>query len=128
MGKNRLITDEKSIAKTFNDYFSSLIKHLHTERNKSDHKHVNLSNNPALSAVNKFQNHSSILKIKSHRTYSGFSFQPANYEEVLTELNNLYMSKNNSLERNSHKSCEENLNVFGYIFRCKYMHRKDRIS
>ena len=27
--KNRLITDEKSIAKVFNDYFTSIIKHLH---------------------------------------------------------------------------------------------------
>ena len=38
MGKNRLITDEKSVAKTFNDYFGSIIKHLHIERNKFDSK------------------------------------------------------------------------------------------
>ena len=66
MGKNRLITDEKSIAKIFNDYFTSIIKHLHIERKKFDSKNVKFSNNAVLSAVNKFQNHPSILKIKSN--------------------------------------------------------------
>ena len=72
--KNRLITDEKSIAKVFNDYFTSIIKHLYIERKEFDSKNVKFSNNAVLSAVNKFQNHPSILKIKSNRTYSGFSF------------------------------------------------------
>ena len=38
MGKKRLITDEKSLAKIFNDYFASIIKHLHIERNEFDSK------------------------------------------------------------------------------------------
>ena len=54
-GKNRLITDEKSAAKILNDYFTSIIKHLHIERNEFDPKHGNFSNNPVLSAGNKFQ-------------------------------------------------------------------------
>ena len=66
--KNRLITDDKSITKIFNDYFTSIIKQFHIERNEFDSKHVKFSNNPVLSAVNKFQNHSGILKIKSNRT------------------------------------------------------------
>ena len=59
---------------------------------------MKFSNNAVLSAVNKFQNHPSILKIKSNRTYSGFSFRPVYYEEVLTELINLDMSKTSQLE------------------------------
>ena len=55
MGKNRLITDEKSVAKTFNNYFTSIIKHFRIERNKFDPKRANLSNNPFLSAANKFK-------------------------------------------------------------------------
>ena len=55
MGKNRSLTDEKSVAKTSNNYFTSTIKHLRIERNKFDPKHANLSNNPVLSAANKFQ-------------------------------------------------------------------------
>ena len=77
--KNRLITDEKSIAKVFNDYFTSITKHLHLKRNEFDLKHLKLSNNPVLSAASKFQNHASILKIKSNRTYSDFTFRPANF-------------------------------------------------
>ena len=98
MEKNRLIADEKSIAKIFNDFFTSIIKQLHLERKKIDSKNVKLSNNTILSGVNKFQNHPSILKMKSNRTYSGFSFRPVNYEEVLTELKNLDMSKTTQLE------------------------------
>ena len=77
MGKNRLITDKKSVAK---------IKYLHIERHESGPKHVNLSNNLDLSPVNKFPNHPSVLKIKSNQIGSSFSFQLVNHEEVLTEL------------------------------------------
>ena len=83
MGKNRLITDEKSIAKVFNDYFTSIIKHLHIERKEFDSKNVKLSNNAVLSAVNKFQNHPSVLKIKSNRTYSGEKGLPRNHGIVV---------------------------------------------
>ena len=110
MGKNRLITDEKSIAKVFNDYFASIIKHLHIEREEFDSKNVKFSNNAVLSAVNKFQNHASILKIKSNRPY--FSFRPVNYEEVLTELKNLDMSKTIQWEGVPRKIVKENLNFF----------------
>ena len=51
--KERLITDEKSVVKKFSDYFNSIIKHLYIERNEFHPKHVNLSNNPILSAVSK---------------------------------------------------------------------------
>ena len=110
--KNRLITNEKSIAKIFNDCFTSIIKHFHIERNKFVSKHVKLSNNPVLSAVNKFQNHPSILKIISIRTYLGFSFRLVIYEEFLTELKSLDISKTTQLERIPTKVMKENLNCF----------------
>ena len=69
-------------------------------------------NNTYFSAVNKFQNHPSISKIKSDRTYLGFSFRPANYEEVLTELKNLDVSKTTQLEGIPTKIVKENLNIF----------------
>ena len=112
MGKNRLITEEKSIAKIFNDYFTSIIKHLHIERKEFDSKNVKFSNNAVLSAVNKSQNHTSILKIKSNRTYSGFSFRPVNYEEALAELKNLDISKTSQLEEVPTKIVKEDLNIF----------------
>ena len=112
MGKNRLITEEKSIAKIFNDYFTSIIKHLHIERKGFDSNNVKFSNNAVLSAVNKSQNHTSILKIKSNRTYSGFSFRPVNYEEALTEFKNLDISKTSQLEEVPTKIVKEDLNIF----------------
>ena len=102
----------KSIAKVFNDYFTSIIKHLHIERKEFDSKNVKFSNNAVLSAVNKSQNHTSILKIKSNRTYSGFSFRPVNYEEALTELKNLDISKTSQLEEVPTKIVKEDLNIF----------------
>ena len=110
--KNRLITNEKSIAKIFNDCFTSIMKRLHTERTEFVSKHVKLSNNPVLSAVNKFQNHPSILKIISSGTYLGFSFRPVIYEEVLTELKSLDISKTTQLERIPTKIMKENSNIF----------------
>ena len=101
-------TDEKSIAKIFNDYFTSIFKNLHIERIEFDSKNVKFSNNAVLSVINKFQNYRSILKIKSNRTYSGFSFQLANYEEVLAELKNLDMSKTTQLEGILTKIVKEN--------------------
>ena len=108
----QLIADKKSIAKFFIDYFPSIIKHLHIERNEFNSKQVKLSNNLVLSAVNKFQNHPSILKIKSHQFYSGFSFRPVNYEEALTELKNLDISKTSQLEEVPTKIVKEDLNIF----------------
>ena len=73
-GKNRLITDEKSIGKTFNDYFTSIIKHLPIGRNEFESKQVKLSNNLALSAVNRFQNDPSVLKTKSNQLTQALVF------------------------------------------------------
>ena len=83
-----------SVAKIFNDYFTSVIKHLYIERNEFDPTHANLCNNPVLSVVNKFQNHPSILKIKSNRT---------KYLDI---------SKTAPLERIHAKTVRENSNVF----------------
>ena len=57
---------------------------LNIERKEFDCKNLKFSNNAVLSAVKEIQNHAGILKIKSNRTYSGFSFRRVNYEEVLT--------------------------------------------
>ena len=65
--------------------------------NDSDLKHLNLFKYPVVSAVNIFQNHSNILKIKSNQTYQGFSFRLVNYEEVFGEF--IYV-KNNSIRGN----------------------------
>ena len=64
-----------------------------------------------MSAVNKFQNHPSILKIKSNRTYSGFSFRQVNHEEILRELKYLDISKTAQLEGIPTKTGRENSNV-----------------
>ena len=72
---------------------------------------MKFSKNAVLSAVNKLQNHPSILKIKSNRTYSGFSFRPVNYGEVLTEFKNLDISKTTQLEGIPTKIVKGNLNI-----------------
>ena len=111
MRKNRLITDKKSLVKIVNDYFTSIIKHLHIERNEFDPKRVKLSNNPVFSAVNKFKNNPSIQKIRSNRTYSGFIFRPVNYEDVLTVLKNIDVSKATHLEGIPTIIVKENLHI-----------------
>ena len=125
MGKNRLITDGKLIAKIFNGYYTSIIKHLHIERSEFDPKHVKPFKS-VLSAVNKFQNHPSLLKIKSNQTYSGFSFQPVNYEEVLAELKDLDVSETTQLEGIPGKLMKEDLNIFAIFLVKDIMHASER--
>lgn len=38
----------KDVTKIFNDFFSSIMKHLKIERNKSDDKDINFASNPIL--------------------------------------------------------------------------------
>ena len=58
-----------------------------------------------LSTINKFQNQPSISKINQTEPTS---FQPVNYEEVLTELKNIDMSKTTQLEGIPTKIVREN--------------------
>ena len=81
---------------------------------------------PVLSAVNKFQNHPSLLKIKSSQTYSGFSFRPVNYEEILAELKDLDVSKTTQLEGIPGKLVKEDLNIFAIFFVKDIMHASER--
>ena len=55
------------------------------------------------------------MKIKSNQTYSGFTFRPVNYEEVLTELKYLDMSKTTQWEGIPTKIVKEILNVLLYF-------------
>ena len=65
--------------------------------------------------VHKLQNHSSILKIKSNRTHSGFYFRLVSYEEAPTELKNLDIPKTSQLEGIPTKIVKENINVFAIL-------------
>ena len=115
MGRNRVITDEKPAAKIFNDYFILIIKYLHIEGNEFDPKHVQLSNNPVLPAVNKFSKSPKYFENQIKPNFSSLSFRPVNYEEVLTELKSLDMSKITQLEGIPTKVVKENLNVLLYF-------------
>ena len=110
MGKNRLITDGKLIAKIFNGYYTSIIKHLHIERSEFDPKHVK----PFKSVLS------------ANQTYSGFSFQPVNYEEVLAELKDLDVSKTTQLEGIPGKLMKEDLNIFAIFLVKDIMHASER--
>ena len=99
MGNNRLITDDKSVAKIFNDCFTFLIQ-------------LNLSNNSVQAAVYEIQNHESILKIKPNQTHQDFNFRPVSYEEALTEFKNLDMSTATQWVGIPTKIVMESLNAF----------------
>ena len=108
----------------FNGYFTETIKHLFIGRNKSSPKLVNLSSFLVLSAANEFQNHPSILKIKSNRTYPGIRFRPVNYEEVVAEFRYV---KNNSIGGNSYlKIVRKHLSVFVKFVAKDIMHASKR--
>ena len=57
-------TDENEVAKTFNDFFSNIVKNLKIpEYQCEDDLHKRLSSHPVLQAILKYRNHPSINNI-----------------------------------------------------------------
>ena len=87
----KIITNDKEIAKVLNDFFSNIIKTLNIP--KKDHTD-SIVENPTLKAILKYRKHPSILAIK-RKLKSGpvFTFNHVTKEDVIKEINNLDASK-----------------------------------
>ena len=95
--KDNIISDSKSIAEIFRDFFSNAVKNLNIENsnvfNDQDSK-IKHDDDPVKTAIEKYKKHPSILKIKQHfPSEKKFLFQKTNLEEVTNEIKNLVISK-----------------------------------
>ena len=66
INKDGLITKNEDLAKTFNIFFSSIVKNLDTEHVLDDEPNLPNEEDPILKAIAKYENHSIILRIKNY--------------------------------------------------------------
>ena len=93
---DKIISDSKSIADIFGEFFSNSVKNLKIENSDAfDNQTPKYTlKDPVKNAIEKYKEHPSILKIKEYFPNSKkFVFQKTNLEEITNEINNLVISK-----------------------------------
>ena len=109
----KIITNDKEIAKVLNDFFSNIIKTLNIP--KKDHTDSIVENvrDPTLKAILKYRKHPSILAIKRKlKSGSVFTFNHITKEDVIKEINNLDASKASQEDDIPTKIIKENSDIF----------------
>ena len=85
---NNIISEDKDVATTFNDYFSNITSSLDIKKWNVDYKNVN--DNAVISAIEKYSTHPSIIMIKEKYPHSSkFNFKhilPENTRETIMKL------------------------------------------
>ena len=67
--KETLLVNKDEIAKTFNNHFSETVEKLNTFKWPFNEKYENIHNEKLTTIIKKFENHPSIMKIKSNTLY-----------------------------------------------------------
>ena len=89
-----IITDDKEVAETFNNFFIDAVSSLGIRENKALENSTEYISDPVFIALKKFQDHPSILEIKNNVSIeSEFSFSQITVNEMMTEINNLDVKK-----------------------------------
>ena len=89
-----VISDEKKVAETFNNFFVNIVPNLKIPTNHNHNTDFQKTDDPVLNAISKYKHHSSIVMIKSKiDPEKRFSFSPVQYEDILMKTKNLNVSK-----------------------------------
>ena len=85
-----IISSDTEVAKTFQNFFSSITKNLNIQRDET-HLSKTTQENPVLACIEKFSKHPSIVSIKKcmETTNSKFSFKYEGRKKFLTKIQNL---------------------------------------
>ena len=91
INKDGLITKNEDLAKTFNIFFSSIIKKLGIKHVPGDESNLPNVEDPILKAIAKYENHPSILRIKNYMKEKDlhFSFEFVDKPKTCKEINKL---------------------------------------
>ena len=113
---DEIISSDIEVAKTFQNFFSSIVKNLNIQRDKT-HLFKNTEDNPVLACIEKFSTHLSIISIqKRMETNSNkFSFKYEERKKFLTEIQNLNSRKASQQNDIPVKILKENSDVCSYI-------------
>ena len=117
---NVIVTEDEKVANIFNSCFSNAVKNLNIEYNEhcSFDKYFLCKETEnedfILRAIDKFERHPSILKIKEMMDKnSNFSFKPTDFKSVIKEFANLDESKATPIESIPAKILKDNYNIIG---------------
>ena len=111
-----IISSDIEVAKTFQNFFSSIVKNLNIQRDKT-HLFKSTEDNPVLACIEKFSTHLSIISIqKRMETNSNkFSFKYEERKKFLTEIQNLNSRKASQQNEIHVKILKENSDICSYI-------------
>ena len=87
-----MISDDKDVAETFNEFLVNIVPNLKIPTNHDFETHLRESGDPDINAINKYEKHPSIIMIKSKNS-GQFSFKPFEYDDILKKVKNLKTSK-----------------------------------
>ena len=85
--KEEILTNDSSVAKVLNNFFSNIVKTLGISDYMHSHPLAKEVNDPTLRTIMKYQNHPSVLTIPGkYKNDSIFTFSYVTKEEVLKEI------------------------------------------
>ena len=92
--QNEIISEELETAKILNNYFNKIVENLNIESEVTLLQNKDQIDDPVLSAINKYEKHPSILRIKNNmKDKNQFSFTYINSEDFESEIFKLDPSK-----------------------------------
>ena len=117
---NIIVSEDEKVAEVFNSFFSNAVKNL----NIDDYKHFSFdehflckdteNEDPILRAIEKYEKHPSILKIKLTTPENAhFSFTLTDLKSVIKEIGNLSESKSTPIESIPAKILKDNYDIIG---------------
>ena len=115
MDEGKTVTQDKKVAKTLNQYFSTAVSSLDIIENKSLLTETENLEDPVEIAIKKFESHRSVLSIKETININEpFQFSEITPQDILSEINNCDNKKVGSykniltkiLKESSEISCE----------------------
>ena len=91
---NIIVDDDKLVSEIFNEFFRNVVTNLNIENNTGLINNNIIVEDPVFKAVNKYEKHPSVLKIKAvNGDREHFTFLPTNLESVINEILALNGSK-----------------------------------
>ena len=87
---DNIVNDDKSVSEILNNFFINIVNSLNLPKFKCL---PSLENDPVLRAIDKYQNHPSIVKIKEKINTKEFSFQTLERNDIIKMIMNLNTSK-----------------------------------
>ena len=113
---DEIISSDIEVAKTFQNFFSSIVKNLTIKRDET-HLSKTTQDNPVSAGIEKFSKHPSIVSIKKRMETSSnkFSFKYEERMKFLTEIQKLNSRKASQQNDIPVKVLKGNSDIFSYI-------------